>query len=247
MASSAWSSGSWADRSGRHQDGQPQKGRRRGKEPAWHRRARQQRSNGRLAARLAAACLGLCQHHGSRPPRLVAEALGQKTLAPLRDVPATLQQALLRWGVPAAPEEEVVRAQAAEASAAEQEEEAKAAEASLCSKLAEAASATEEVAAAAAQLEEARRVLSEAVRVAGRDAAIVAAEDAESRGVCLADARAAWRQARQDAKLRAKAGPARDAVVAAREELGEAQFAERRAAQAAEEARAAVAAKKFLR
>ena len=47
------------------------------KEPAWHRRARQQRSDARVAMKLLACTVKLCAHHGSQLPRIVTDLLKQ--------------------------------------------------------------------------------------------------------------------------------------------------------------------------
>ena len=41
------------------------------KEPAWHRRERQRRSDARVVVRLAAACIRLVRHHGSSVPKVL--------------------------------------------------------------------------------------------------------------------------------------------------------------------------------
>mmetsp|Transcript_130918 Transcript_130918/g.261178 ORF Transcript_130918/g.261178 Transcript_130918/m.261178 type:complete len:237 (-) Transcript_130918:151-861(-) len=48
----------------------------RDKEPAWHRRARQQRSNDRMLLRALAAMARLARHHGSSPPRILRQLAG---------------------------------------------------------------------------------------------------------------------------------------------------------------------------
>ena len=70
--------GAEADRGGQWWTGQPEKnwsgwwrGWRQSRrwEPAWHRRCRAKRSEARLATRLAAHCVRLCEHHGSQLPK----------------------------------------------------------------------------------------------------------------------------------------------------------------------------------
>ena len=194
------------------------------KEPAWHRRARAKRAEARLAARLAAHCMSLAAHHGSALPGLLQRTFVTPASADV--VPGcSLRQALRRWGSPEVDDE------AAEAAA-------KAAEEDLSSKLAEAARAAKQAAAASAVLEQARASLKEGMRLAGNEAAIPVAAEAERQGIGLEEARQRWQQARQDAKQGVRAGAAGAAVEAATEELRNARLAEHLAAQAAEKARA---------
>ena len=104
----AWASAE-ADRRGRWCTGLSRGGGR-GKEPAWHRRARKRRSDARLATRLANHCLELAGHHGSRPPKLVEQAVANARQGSVvfRGGPGiargSLRSALLRWGLPRARE-----------------------------------------------------------------------------------------------------------------------------------------------
>ena len=143
-------------------------------EPAWHRRARQQRSQDRMVARLAAALARLTRHHGSAAPRILRHLVPSEVAADAGRV--------------AAEEAEVAKLEATRAKAAEEQARIAAEAAAEESRVAAEESFAEQARTAAVAAAEAARVAAE--KAAKEEARIVAAR-AEATSADAAGAEAA--------------------------------------------------------